>query len=571
MSHIAMHASLFLVVVALSAVAHGRSVPSENDIFSDAPVVCFRTGCTRGTRQTVNDQTVNEFYGIPYAMAPVGDLRFKKPVPHYDWGTGIYNATIRPPSCPQTYFYADDRWNNYDLSLNEDCLFLNVWAPEPCREDIKCSRRPVVVFIHGGGFTHGGSERASADMSHLAAVADVVAVSFNYRLNGLGFMYGRSKDLPANLGLFDQRLAMNWVRDNVEFFGGDPDSITLMGHDAGAQSVGYHMLSPKSRVLFKRAVLLGGNPYSSTPLNKPDMAYNRALAVTRKLGCLDSEQDLRRNPGGVMQCLKSKDASEIAHSSEYEFSRGRISLFPVFGDEFLPKSPQEMMADAGSFKGTDVLMGLTEEEAAALVYYGGYFDGAPPDDITMGDVRYVVGLYFGMMYKRNASPIMNYYLNETEESPSDSLKAGGRAIGDGVTLCPGNQFGEDLARRGANVYYFMLTQESSFGSQLFGPTYGEDMLYMLGSMNDMSKSDEEKLLSEKIMKMLGRFARTGRPDMPTMISSWPQFSEESPYYLSISARNASVQVGPRLEECNFWKNFWRLRGGNGASQDIVIG
>ncbi|KAH6930981.1 hypothetical protein HPB50_021163 [Hyalomma asiaticum] len=168
-----------------------------------------------------------------------------------------------------------------------------------------------------------------------------------------------------------------------------------------------------------------------------------------------------------------------------------------------------MMQEAASFKGTDVLMGLTEEEAAALVYYGGYFDGAPPDDITMGDVRYVVGLYFGMMYKRNAAPIMSYYLNETDESPSETLKAGGRAIGDGVTLCPGNQFGEDLARRGANVYYFMLTQESSFGSQLFGPTYGEDMLYMLGSMNDMSKSEEEKLLSEKIMKMLGRFARTG--------------------------------------------------------------
>ncbi|KAH7945096.1 hypothetical protein HPB49_006822 [Dermacentor silvarum] len=302
-----MLASLFFVVVALSAVAHGRSVPSENDIFSDAPVVCFRTGCTRGTRQTVNDQSVNEFYGIPYAMAPVGDLRFKKPVPHYDWGSGIYNATIKPPSCPQTYFYADERWNNYDLSLNEDCLFLNVWAPETCREDAKCSRLPVVVFIHGGAFTHGGSERATADMSHLAAVADVVAVSFNYRLNGLGFMYGRSKDLPANLGLFDQRLAMNW-------------------------SVGYHMLSPKSRSLFKRAVLLGGNPYTSNPLNKPDMAYNRALTVTRKLGCLDSEQDLRRNPGGVMQCLKTKDAHDIANSAEYEFSRGRISLYPVFGD-----------------------------------------------------------------------------------------------------------------------------------------------------------------------------------------------------------------------------------------------
>ncbi|XP_077524600.1 acetylcholinesterase-1-like [Amblyomma americanum] len=567
-----MLASLVVAVVALSALpVHGRSLPSENDIFSDSPVVCFRTGCARGVRRTVNDRHVDEFYGIPYAMAPVGDLRFRKPVAHYDWGTGIYNATIKPPSCPQTYFYADENWNNYDLSVNEDCLFLNVWAPETCGEDVKCTRRPVVVFIHGGAFTHGGSERASADMSHLASVGDVVAVSFNYRLNAFGFMYGRNKDLPGNLGLMDQRLAMNWVRDNVEYFGGDPDMVTLMGHDAGAQSVGYHMLSPKSRGLFKRAILLGGNPYTTTPLNKPDVAYNRALTVARKLGCLDSEQDWRRNPGGVMQCLKSKDVHEIANSAQYEFSRGRISLFPVFGDEFLPKSPQDMMEDSASFKGMDVLMGLTEEEAAALVYYGGYFDGAPADDITMGDVRYVVGLFYGMMYKRNAAPITNYYLNETEDSPSDMLKAGGRAIGDGVTLCPGNQFGEDLARRGANVYYFMLTQESSFGSQLFGPTYGEETLYMLGSMSDMSKSEEEKLLSEKIMKMLGRFTRTGRPDMPSMVSSWPRFSEENPQYLSISARNATVQIGPRLDECNFWRNFWRHRGGNGTSQDIVLG
>lgn len=564
--------SLVLTVVALSALrVHGRSLPSENDIFSDAPVVCFRTGCARGTRRTVNDRHVDEFYGIPYAMAPVGDLRFKKPVAHYDWGTGVYNATIKPPSCPQTYFYADTHWNNYDLSVNEDCLFLNVWAPETCGEDVKCSRRPVVVFIHGGAFTHGGSERASADMSHLASVGDVVAVSFNYRLNALGFMFGRNKDLPANLGLLDQRLAMNWVRDNVEYFGGDPDMITLMGHEAGAQSVGYHMLSPRSRDLFKRAILLGGNPYTTTPLNKPDVAYNRALTVARKLGCLDSEQDWRRNSGAVTQCLKSKDAHEIANSAQYEFSRGRISLFPVFGDEVLPKSPLDMMEDSVSFKGMDVLMGLTEEEAAALVYYGGYFDGAPPDDITMGDVRYVVGLFYGMMYRRNAAPITNYYLNETEDSPSDMLKAGGRAIGDGVTLCPGNQFGGDLARRGANVYYFMLTQQSSFGSQLFGPTYGEEALYMLGSMSDMSKSEDEKLLSEKIMKMLGRFTRTGRPDMPSMVPSWPRFSEENPQYLSISARNATVQIGPRLDECNFWKNFWRHRGGNGTSQDIVLG
>ncbi|XP_077563366.1 acetylcholinesterase-like isoform X2 [Haemaphysalis longicornis] len=563
--------SVLFVAFAFCAGVRARSVASENDIFSDAPVVCFRTGCVRGTRQTVNDRTVNEFYGIPYAMAPVGDLRFKKPVPHYDWGSGIYNATTKPPSCPQTYFYADERWNNYDLSITEDCLFINVWAPETCRDDVKCSRRPVVVFIHGGAFTHGGSERASLDMSHLASVGDVVAMSFNYRLSGLGFMYGRSKDLPANLGLFDQRMALTWVRDNAEYFGGDPGRVTLMGHDAGAQSVGYHMLAPKSRSLFKRAVLLGGSPYTTSPLNKPGAAYNRALTVARKLGCLDSEQDWRRNPAAVVQCLKSKDARQIADGAQYEFSRGQFSLMPVFGDEFLPKSPEEMMQEAGSFKGTDVLMGLTQEESSALVYYGGYFDGVQPEEITMGDVRYVVGLFFGMMYKRNAAPIASYYLNRTEENPSEMLKAGGRAIGDGIMLCPGNRFGEDLARLGAKVYYFMLTQESSFGSQLFGPSYGEEMLYMLGSMSDMSKDKEEKLFAEKIMKMVGRFARTGRPDMPTMVKSWPQFSEESPQYLSLSARNATIEVGPRLEECNFWKNFWRLRGGNGTSQDIVLG
>lgn len=521
--------------------------------------------------KTVGDNVLNEFLAIPYATPPTGNMRFKKPQPQYNWGSSVYNATIKPPSCPQAYFYADERWNNYDLSVSENCLYLNIWTPKTCPDKTKCFKKPVVVFIHGGTFTHGGSERASADMSHLSSVGDLVAVSFNYRLNALGFMYGRHKDLPGNLGLFDQNLALKWVKDNIDVFGGDPDSITLMGHEAGAESVGYHMLSPMSRNLFKRAILLGGNPYTTSPMNRGDVAYNRALTVARKLGCLKTEVEWKFNRVGVMDCLRKKDIAELASSAQYEFSRGRISLMPVFGDEFLPKSPKDMMLEARNFNGVDVLMGITEEDASEMVYYGGYFDGASTDDIKMGDIRYIVGLYYGMMYKRNAAPINSFYLNMSDPSPSQMLKAGGRAIGDGVILCPGNQFGEDLSDLGAKVYYFMLTQNSSFGSELFGPTHGEEMLYVLGSMNDMNAKDDEKQLSQKMMKMVGQFTRSGHPDMPSIISAWPTFSAEKPQYLSLSAHNAAVHTGPRLEQCNFWKNFWKVRGRSAPSQNIVLG
>ncbi|CAN8013718.1 unnamed protein product [Ixodes persulcatus] len=571
MSRATMATFHYLTLLHLAAVASLAASASENDIFSEAPVVCFKTGCVRGTQKTVEDKTVNEFYGIPYAMQPTGAMRFKKPQPQYDWGTGIYNATVKPPSCPQVYFYADERWNNYDLSVSEDCLYLNVWTPDTCQDRSKCTKKPVIVFIHGGAFTYGGSERASTDMSHLSAVGDVVSVSFNYRLNALGFLYARHRDLPGNAGLFDQNLALKWVKDNIEYFGGDPDSITVMGHGAGAQSVGYHMLSPMSRNLFKRAILLGGSPYTSSPLNRRDVAYNRALTVARKLGCLNTQLDWVRNSSGVISCLQQKDALDVASSSQYEFRRGRISLSPVFGDEFLPKTPRDMMQDIRSFSGMDVLMGITEEEGSELLYYGGYFDGAPINDIKMGDIRYLVGLYFGTMYKRNASPVSNYYLNMSKPSASQMIKAGGRAIGDGITLCPGNEFGESLANLGAKVYYFMLTQQSSFGSELFGPTHGEDMLYMLGSMNDMNANLDERRLSEKMMKMVGEFTRSGTPSMPTMMPSWPTFSAEKPQYVTLSAHNASVHTGPRLKECSFWKDFWRIRDRSAPSQNIVLG
>ncbi|XP_064471250.1 acetylcholinesterase-like isoform X2 [Ornithodoros turicata] len=552
-------ASLVLLAYVTSA--------SENDIFPAAPVVCPQMGCLRGRRTLVQGKIINQYVGIPYAMPPTGANRFKKPEPQYSWGSHVFNATATPPSCPQHYFYADTRWNNYDVSINEDCLYLNVWSPEECYFDETCDKKPVVVFIHGGAFTYGGIEKSSGDLSNLAATANVVAVSMNYRLNALGFLYGRSEDVPGNVGLYDQNMALKWVKDNIESFNGDPKSVTIVGHDAGAQSVGYHIVSPKSRNLFKRAVLLSGSPYTTMPLNKQDIAYNRGIAVARKLGCSADK---------LMECLREKDAMDVAAKSQYEYRRGDLSLLPVFGEDFLPRSPKELMKEIEDIRGLEVLMGITEEDGSDDLYYNGYFDAEPVEEMKMGDISYAVGLFYGMMYKKNALPIIKYYLgNVSRSDPSDMIKAGGRAIGDGMTLCPENNFAEDLADRGAKVYYFMLTQKSSFGSELLGPTGGEDMLYMLGSMSHMTANDEERKLSHRMMRMVGEFARTGRPSLPLQ-KPWPPYSRENPFYVSVSARNMSINFGPRLDECAFWQAFWApYRGRSGGTapkvQHIVLG
>ncbi|MGH2901890.1 MAG: carboxylesterase family protein, partial [Solirubrobacteraceae bacterium] len=196
------------------------------------------------------------FRGIPYAEAPIGPLRFRAAAPIAAW-SDVRDVTHFGHSAPQS---GVDNWlvrrfiGSAAVRQSEDCLYLNVWTP-----GLDAKRRAVLVFIHGGAFLMGSGSTLLYDGARLAERGDVVVVTINYRLGALGALDLRSafpgKETDANTGLRDQIEALRWVRENIEAFGGDPESVTVFGESAGAMSIGALLGVPAARGLFRRAIL----------------------------------------------------------------------------------------------------------------------------------------------------------------------------------------------------------------------------------------------------------------------------------------------------------------------------
>jgi para-nitrobenzyl esterase len=212
-----------------------------------------------GRLEGVQHADHQSFKGIPFAQPPVGELRFQAPRPPKAW-SGVRDASRFGPSAPQTPIEFDLMPGLGVGEQSEDCLTLNVFTPAA-----DAARRPVMVWIHGGAFTIGSGSQPWYDPRGLLRRGDVVVVTINYRLGALGFLHladlcGEAFPATADAGLLDQIAALEWVRDNVAAFGGDPQNVTVFGESAGGMSAGTLLGTPGAAGLFARSLslLVGG-------------------------------------------------------------------------------------------------------------------------------------------------------------------------------------------------------------------------------------------------------------------------------------------------------------------------
>ena len=242
----------------------------------------------------VTNGNITAFKGVPFAAPPVGDLRWREPQPPADW-QGVRNAGHFSAACFQAKSGAFGPWSAEFIAKNameggssEDCLYLNVWTPAAEAGE----RRPVMVWIYGGGFTSGSGDVPVYDGAGLASKG-IVMVTFNYRVGTLGFLAHPelSKEsghgASGNYALLDMLAALKWVRRNISAFGGDPGNVTIAGQSAGAFAVNYLMASPLAKGLFERAIAESGGAFSQAQPLDP------AEAAGAKLGTL---ADLRAKP-----------------------------------------------------------------------------------------------------------------------------------------------------------------------------------------------------------------------------------------------------------------------------------
>ncbi|MEU5345720.1 MULTISPECIES: carboxylesterase family protein [unclassified Streptomyces] len=308
---------------------------------TEGPVVSTPYGAVRGRYE--NGLAV--FRGIPYAAPPFGPRRFRPPVPPEPWD-GVRDAGAFGPTPPKPpYSEAFAKLLADPVVPGDDILNLNVWTPEPGPG----ARLPVMVWIHGGALTRGSSAVPVYD-GRAFARDGLVFVSLNYRLGVEG--YGLFPDAPANPGLRDQLAALEWVRDAIAGFGGDPDRVTVFGESAGAISIGALLASPRAQGLFRRAVLQSGPP-EVTERDKVRRLVRRMAARLKVPATAEAFAAVDRAALAEAQAEAGRRASPVL---------GGPAFGIVVDGDLVPRDPLEALLDGDAARDVDLLLGWTSEE-----------------------------------------------------------------------------------------------------------------------------------------------------------------------------------------------------------------
>lgn len=490
------------------------------------PEVVTKYGHLQGMSISVEgiDQPVNVFLGIPFAKPPVGALRFSPPQPAEPWGS-VRDATSHPPMCLQDLEWVDIflkmlKINVPSMTVSEDCLYLNIYTP-----DTK-AKLPVLFWIHGGALVNGGA--SPYDGSALSAYGNVVVVVIQYRLGLAGFFSTGSEDARGNWGLLDQVAALQWVQENIEHFGGDPNSVTIFGESAGAFSVGALILSPLSKGLFHGAISESG------VVDIPGLITDNPEVLARKVantsGCESSSSALVR-------CLRSQPEDKMRALNDKLIQE--MILYPaVIDGEFLLKSTEELLA-AKEFNTVPYLLGMNNHEYGWVVPVAMNFpnltDGMDRQTITAALQQTGVLSKFSPEAQQS---VLNEYLGDTED-PVQLRSRFQDLMGDAMFVMPALQIARIHRDSGAPVYFYEFQHRPSTVKDskpdFVKADHGDEVVFVFGGpfLNNFTTSlgqftEEEKQLSRVIMMYWANFARNGNPNGKGLVE-WPRYEQKEEY------------------------------------------
>ncbi|XP_022209986.2 juvenile hormone esterase [Drosophila obscura] len=500
------------------------------------------------------------FRGIRYAEPPLGALRFLNPKPVRPWSPSVFDATEDGPMCPQP------RKNLTDVS--EDCLRLNVYT-----RDVH-ARRPVIVFLHPGGFyAFTGQSKVLAGPEPFMD-RDCVLVALNYRLGSLGFLATGTAEAPGNAGLKDQVLALRWIQQHIHRFGGDPQQVTLLGYSAGSISIGLHMLSPMSRGLFHRGICMSASPYGQTKYQRTDL-----LLAQRQARLLQCPQSPAKQ---LVDCLRQKPALDYVSTFDDMFEVGwnpvlnwHVVIEEDFGQErFLVEDPFKT-ALRGDFYKVPLITGITEFEFLSAALYD--LRDANIIGKFNSDWEHYAPIAFlyerETNHSRHASRVLREkYLGSVQrlEYPQ-SLKGLGELYSDALIGVSFNRFVRLMApHTPIYVYLFRYKGRYSFlknpeNHQAMGPVHHDELLYLFHVPPEsplFRREDPENQMIERLTRMWWEFAAKGCPhnknDEYLKDLHWPLYNDREKSYLEIDAQLTAKAGGFNLERYHIWDELFPM-------------
>jgi len=470
------------------------------------------------------DGQVRAFLGIPYAAPPVGDLRWRAPQPPVGW-TGTLDATKPGNQCAQSTI------RDQGVAGSENCLFLNIYAPETPAKAL-----PVMVWIHGGTFLVGSG--AQYDGHELAERGHLIVVTINYRLGPFGFLANRILEgadpgqLSGNYGLLDQQAALRWVKDNIEPFGGDPGRVTVAGESAGAISIGLQLVSPAAAGLFARAILESG-PFLHLPTL--GQTQKRGDQFAAKLGC-----------SGAAECLRSKSTAEVLNAIPASpISVGTPVWFPVVDGHLIPSQPVDAVA-AGHLNRVPLINGSNRDEGTVFAAFGG--KALSPQEFTAA---------MESRFGGNAPRVLAAYPLADYPSTTQAQAAG---FGDVFFSCRILKAGE-LLSAWVPVYQYEFDDPNAPNVFVphppfpFGAYHGSEIQYVLGSvLTKTVATPAQRSLAESMMRYWINFISTGEPGGTA--PKWERLHADQPRILSLSP--GTIHYGSdfaSMHHCDLWNSI----------------
>lgn len=464
------------------------------------------------------------FLGIPYAKAK----RFAAPEPADAW-SGVRAATAIGFAAPQTrHMIAGFAASG---PQDEDCLNLNVFTPA-----CDGTKRPVMVWIHGGGFTHGASYEKLYDGGPLAVRGNVVVVTINYRLGALGFLRLPEIGAHGNQGLLDQVAALRWVRDNVAAFGGDPAEVTIFGESAGSASVGCLVTMPHARGLFKRAIQQSGIGRAST-----------AEAAARIGGAMLELLDLNAGRASEMLTLPV-DAILKAQSGVAQKLGADARFNPVIDPQTLPALPMQGIAD-GAAKAVEIIIGTNRDEVKL-------FDAALPRD-PIDDAALIKAVRAGLPKAGEGEAndlIAAYRASRKAHGLPDSNLDMLDAINSDIRFrIPSLRWAVNQRAAGGKAWVYLFTHPSPARRGLFGSCHALEMPFVFGTLSAPTQDkfagtgpDVERLSHEMMDAWLG-FASKGEP-ATAATGPWPQYDATTRPTMIFDTKRSGQESDPLSEE-----------------------
>ena len=505
-----------LILICFAAYGAGTARGRRDDL-----IVKTEKGLVRGVRYHLPSlgKAVDAFLGIPFAKPPVGHLRFKHPQPKERW-SGIYNATKLPNTCyqsPDEFFGPDFKGSNMwnpNTRVSEDCLYLNIWVP---RTSPRLRKSAVFAWIYGGGFYSGTTTLNLYDGKILAAMNDIIVVSIGYRVGALGFLSLGHPSAPGNAGMFDQLMGLEWIQQNIHFFGGNPNNVTLFGESAGSVSVSLHLLSALSRSKFQRAIMQSGTANMPWGTNTMEEGKRRSLELAFEVLECDESLDMSR----VTDCLRNIPPQKLV--DEQWVTRGimQFPFLPVIDGAFLDDTP-EMILARKTFKKCPVLLGSNANEATFFLPYELY-EFLTLDSVTMKRDQFLASMArlfqwwpqfpFNInQFGRDAILYQYTHWLDPEDTNMNIVNLD-RAVSDAHFVCHVNEFAHAYSEAGENVYSYFFTHRYSSNPwpSWMGVLHADEINFVFGDpfKPGLNYTNGERKFSRAMMRYWVNFAKTG--------------------------------------------------------------